>query len=156
MRPSRHLSLLHLVPSNLSFERDSNFTLDVMTKEITIHLAAIYVGWMIGLFGSLACSIWALAIYSVYGEEKIPSRGLLAAAKHPPRVALARLFVRMPILTLVHPLPWALVCVVYLGYVVMMVPMNSAQLTLGISVLGGFIYSILRLVWPSKKQSAGG
>jgi hypothetical protein len=127
-----------------------------MIKEITIHLAAIYVGWMVGLFGSLACSIWALAIYSVFGEEKTPSRGLLAAAKHPPRVVLVRILVRMPLLALVHPLPWALGSVVYLGYVVMMVPMNSGQLTLGISVLGGFLYGVLRLIWPSKKQPARG
>lgn len=117
-----------------------------MIKDLAIYAAAIYFGWMTGYFGSLACGIWATALYSVVGEGRHPSLGLTDPPKHSQGTALKRLLVRMPLLALVHPLPWAISGALYLAYLVLAVPMNTGQLVLSVSVLGGIAYGTYRIL----------
>ena len=117
-----------------------------MIKETIILIVAVYFGGTIGFYGSVICSIWAVALYTVVGKGRNRYSRSSAPDPHPPASALKRLLLNMPWLVFIHPLPWALAGIAYLTYLLFAVPMRPGQFVLGISVLGGFAYGLVRML----------
>lgn len=77
--------------------------------------AAFLWGLIVGYFASIAIPIWAFAVWTVFGERR-SVRELSWRKAPPPWVAFKRILVFMPLIALVHPLPWALALIGWFVY----------------------------------------